>query len=157
MIYTCNFCKKEFSSIRKNSKYCCGSCAAKDRIDSLIERNKSRRKYPEVEGLTKAQVIYRQNNRLDRFRDVKLRHELINHLGAKCVFCGYDKNILGLVLDHKHGDGHIDRKEKGSKIARYYIKHLDEAIEKLQILCATCNQIKSCEQNEHNRTRRLTK
>lgn len=155
MIYVCNFCKKEFSSTRKNSKYCCISCAAKNRISDLIERNKSRRKYPEVEGLTKSQIIYRQNNRVDRFRDIKLRHELINHLGASCVICGYDKNILGLVLDHKFGDGHIDRKEKGSKIARYYIKNLDEARERLQVLCATCNQIKSFQENEHNRSRRI--
>jgi hypothetical protein len=87
---------------------------------------------------------------------VKLRHELINCLGGKCVSCGYDKNIAGLVLDHKNGDGHQDRKEKGSRIARYYIKHLDEAHEKLQVLCATCNQIKSYEENEHNVSRRIT-
>jgi len=157
MIHVCNFCKKEFSSVKKNAKYCCGSCAAKARVDVLIERNKSRRKYPEIEGLTKAQVIYRQNNRVDRFRDIKLRHNLISELGGKCVICGYNKNVVGLVLDHKNGNGYQDRKEKGSKIARYYIKHLDEAKEKLQVLCATCNQIKSYEENEHNKSRRISK
>jgi len=156
MIHICNFCKEEFSSVKKNAKYCCGSCAAKARVDVLIERNKSRRKYPEIEGLTKAQIIYRHNDRVDRLRDIKLRHELINCLGGKCVICGYDKNVAGLVLDHKNGDGHQDRKEKGSRIARYYMKHLDEAHEKLQVLCATCNQIKSYEENEHNVSRRIT-
>lgn len=155
MIYTCNFCKEEFSSVKKNAKYCCGSCAAKARVDTLVERNKSRRKYPEIEGLTRSQVIYRHNDRVDRLRDVNIRHVLINHLGGKCVICGYDKNVVGLVLDHKHGDGYQDRKEKGSKIARYYIKHLDEAHERLQVLCATCNQIKSYEENEHNVSRRI--
>ena len=155
MIHFCNFCKKEFSSVKKTAKFCCGSCAAKARVDILIERNKSRRKYPEIDGLTKSQIIYRHNDRVDRFRDIKIRHDLITHLGGKCVICGYDKNILGLVLDHKNGDGHQDRKEKGSKIARYYIKHLEEAHDKLQVLCATCNQIKSYEENEHNRSRRI--
>jgi hypothetical protein len=59
------------------------------------------------------------------------------------------------VLDHKNGDGHEDRKRLGPKVFRHYINHLNEAHEKLQVLCATCNQIKSFENREHNRSRRV--
>jgi hypothetical protein len=33
--------------------------------------------------------------------------------------------------------------------------NLNEAAQKLQVLCATCNQIKSFENKEHNRSRRV--
>lgn len=86
--------------------------------------------------------------------DLQKRIAVINHLGGKCVECDY-QDIRGLVLDHKRGDGYLDRKEKGGKIYRYYINHLDEAVANLQVLCANCNMIKAVENNEHNRSRRV--
>jgi hypothetical protein len=53
------------------------------------------------------------------------------------------------------GNGAKDRKRIGNKIARYYIKHIDEAKKELQVMCATCNQIKAIEQREHYRTKRV--
>ena len=46
-----------------------------------------------------------------------------------------------LVFDHKNGDGEDERDRMGGQIVtiRYYAHHLEEAGEKLQVLCANCN------------------
>ena len=63
--------------------------------------------------------------------------------GKKCVQCGYD-NPLGLQIDHIFSDGAHDRRTIGTsrELIIYYVKHPELAINKLQILCANCNQIK---------------
>lgn len=152
---TCQTCSKEFVAQKRAAKYCTMSCAAKARIPLTIARNKARRKYAPVEGLSKCQASYRGRNGVDRLRDVKKRHNLLLALGGKCVKCGYGADLRGLVLDHIHGDGYEDRKKLGAKIFRYYVNNLNEAAQKLQVLCATCNQIKSFENKEHNRSRRV--
>lgn len=151
----CNFCDTDFLAAKRGAKYCCQSCSAKARIPETVSRNKARRKYPEVPGLTQAQVAYRATQGADTKRDAKLRELVITELGAKCARCGYNADIRGLVMDHKRGDGHQDRKRIGNRIARYYSKHLAEARQNLQVLCATCNQIKAYEEREHNRSRRV--
>lgn len=153
--HTCLHCGKDFASLRSKSKFCGSSCFGLSRASYVVESNKKRRKYPEVEGLSKHQASYRGRNGVDRLRDVRKRQSLLQALGGKCVLCGYDKDLRGLVLDHKNGDGHEDRKRLGAKVFRYYVNHLEEAQEKLQVLCATCNQIKSFENLEHNRSRRV--
>jgi hypothetical protein len=95
------------------------------------------------------------NGGVSRFKDIRQRIDLLIALGGRCVQCGYGEDFRGLVLDHKMSGGAEDRKRLGAKIARYYIKHLDEAKEKLQVLCATCNQIKAILNREHNKSRRL--
>jgi len=153
--HSCRFCSSGFVSVKRNSQYCSISCAAKDRVPEVVARNKARRKYPAIEGMTRYQAWYRGSDKIDRLRDVNKRELLIQTLGGKCVQCGYDKNPKGLVLDHINGDGKEDRKRLGSKIFRHYIKHIEEAKTKLQVLCATCNQIKAFENQEHNRTKRI--
>ena len=153
--HTCQHCKTSFASPKRNSKFCGSVCFGLSRVDYVVERNKSRRKYPEVEGLNRRQASYRGRNGVDSLRDVEKRHTLLLALGGACVQCGYDLDLRGLVLDHKEGDGHADRKKLGSKIFRYYVNNLKEAEAKLQVLCATCNQIKAFENREHNRTRRV--
>lgn len=148
---------------KRQSKYCSGRCAAISRIPGLIERNKSRRKYPPIPGLSRQSVfwMYNPNARSkDLARDTNKRENLVRHLGGKCVKCGYDKNIKALELDHKENDGDLDRKKYGAKIYRHYIKHLELASLKLQVLCANCNKIKAIEENEHaknNRTKFIYK
>lgn len=124
------------------------------KIDLLVARNKARRKYPE-NGLTKGQNHYRAYIETYRQKDIRLRHSLIEFLGGNCISCGYNKNIHALVLDHINGGGREDRKRVGTHIARYYMKHLDEARQTLQVLCANCNQIKSIENKEHSVTKRI--
>lgn len=152
---TCLHCNNKFAAKKQKAKFCSSRCFGLSRSDILVARNKDRRKYQEVNGLTKAQASYRGRNGVDRLRDTKHRYDLLVFLGGKCASCGYDKDLRGMVLDHKNGDGWEDRKKIGSKISRYYIKNLCEATEKLQVLCATCNQIKAHENKEHNRSRRV--
>jgi hypothetical protein len=151
----CLECKKDFVSAKRSAKYCCQRCFGLSRSEALVERNKARRKYPEVEGVSRRKAHYLGTNGADNLRDIEKRHNLLIALGGECVACGYDKDLRGMVLDHIKGDGASDRKKFGSKIFRYYIKHLDEASQKLQVLCATCNQIKAYENREHNKSRRI--
>lgn len=121
----------------------------------VVARNKARRKYQEIPGLTRNQAHYRGTNGKDSLRDVEKRRQVLIALGGKCICCGYDKDLRGMVLDHINSDGHEDRKKYGNKVFRYYVNNLDEAKLKLQVLCATCNQIKAYEKREHNKTRRV--
>lgn len=155
--HKCAFCNIDFISVKRTAQYCSQVCCGKSKADMVIARNKSRRKYPEVEGLTRFQIFYRHTNGKDLLRDIEIRNKVLLSLGGKCVCCGYDKDLRGMVLDHINGDGSDDRKKLGTRIARYYSKHLDEAKIKLQVLCATCNQIKAYENREHNKTRRVIK
>jgi len=132
-------------------KYCSRSCAT-------IERNKSRRMYPEIDGVPRSTVIYRcspKRRERSMARDMEVRREVIEHLGGVCIRCGYKTDIRALVLDHKNGNGSEDRRRLGGKIARYYINHLGEAEKELQVLCSNCNKIKAIENKEHNKSRRL--
>lgn len=87
--------------------------------------------------------------------DKEKREYVVKALGAKCVRCGYDADIRALVLDHKNGDGYLDRARIGSRIGRYYWTRLDEAKANLQVLCCNCNHLKAIDDGEHNRSRRL--
>lgn len=100
----------------------------------------------------KSYALHKDNPNYNFHKDNKQREFLIHFLGGKCVKCGYSENIHALELDHKNGWGNKDRLRIGGKhcrISRYYLKHLDEAKEKLQVLCANCNKIKVFEEREH--------
>jgi|APCry1669188910_1035180.scaffolds.fasta_scaffold08240_3 hypothetical protein len=153
--HQCNFCSIDFISSKREAKFCSLPCKGKYFAEALIVRNKARQKYADVPGLTRKQIAYRETDGADAKRDVEKRHTLLVNLGGKCVCCGYNKDLRGLVLDHINGDGYEDRKRIKGKIARYYINNPTEAKQNLQVLCATCNQIKSMENNEHNRSRRV--
>lgn len=155
--HQCKQCGINFISPKRTAKFCSSACFGNSNIEKVVERNKARRKYAPVDGLTRSQVFYRHTNGKDSLRDVEMRNKVLQNLGGKCVCCGYDKDLRGMVLDHINGDGSEDRKKLGARIARYYSKHLDEAKIKLQVLCATCNQIKAYENREHNKTRRVIK
>ena len=79
------------------------------------------------------------------------RNQLINILGGfKCVRCGF-LDSRALVIDHIYGGGTQEQKAVGRRALNdYYLKHPEEAKEKLQILCANCNMIKAGENNERS-------
>ncbi len=149
----CPHCKQQFMATQLQ-KFCSISCAARSNRHITIAKNKTRRIYPENPILNRKQQYYRMHG-YKNSKDKDLRVKLVNQLGGCCVKCGYSKDVRALVLDHKFGDGFLDRKRVGNKIARYYVNHVEEASGKLQVLCANCNMIKSAEDNEHNRTRRV--
>jgi len=80
------------------------------------------------------------------------RLTIIEALGSKCSCqggnCWHDSacgitDIRCLQLDHINGDGAADRRRlKSTGLVSYYYRHLDEAKEKLQVLCANCNWVK---------------
>jgi hypothetical protein len=159
MIIKCQTCGNDFEG-KKTRKYCGHRCAGLAKVPGLILRNKARRKYEPVEGLTRNQLYWRNNRDcVDKHlaRDMNKRIKVINYLGGKCVNCGFDKDFRALVLDHIHGDGKEDRKQKGSRLYRYYSSHLSDTQSKLQVLCANCNLIKSFDNKEHNISRRVIK
>jgi len=146
----CIHCGKEFVGT-KNKKYCSGKCVAEKRTDHLKKIHEAKRKYPKIEGLNRCQIFRKFNpekNRIELHKDNLKRGILIQALGGKCIRCDYNEDLRALQIDHKHGDGKEDRKRVGSKIARYYIKNIEEAKEKLQILCSNCHSIKTFENND---------
>lgn len=73
----------------------------------------------------------------------KVRSRIFIVLNPVCVKCGFS-DIRALQLDHINGNGRKDMKRLGGNALSYlyYSKHLDEAKQNLQVLCANCNVIK---------------
>ncbi len=95
-----------------------------------------------------------RKNYMDRKRDADAKKIIYDVLGgAKCVHCGYDKDIRALQLDHINGGGSKDRKSNRStsKILRIHRDNLDSLKDKYQVLCANCNFIKKYENKEDGR------
>lgn len=83
----------------------------------------------------------------------RLREKLLHILGQFwCQNCGeHDQRCLH--IDHIYDNGYEDRIRFGgdpTKMARYYIKHPEEARSKLQIMCANCNWRKRYENGNTN-------
>jgi hypothetical protein len=78
----------------------------------------------------------------------RVRRDLLALLGSVCVICGTTERI---EVDHKLAGGSKDRLEKGNNhdMYRYYLKHPQEAKEKLQLLCKTHNLVKEHHNREH--------
>jgi len=154
----CAHCKNKFFTPKKNGKFCSSRCFGLSRVAFVVAANKARRKYPAMTGLSRHQIYYRHNHKSREYqlaKDRNIHTSVINLLGGKCTHCGFDKDVRALTLDHKNSDGSEDRKKNGSKIARYYILHPEEARERLQVLCANCNKIKAIDKKEHYRSRRV--
>lgn len=130
-----DYVKKQYARLKADS----------ERYAKMLERSRIRHR-----------KIYAEHRPYYYRREQKRREALIEFLGGRCVRCGYSEDIRALQLDHKNGDGTQDREKFGSYIARYYCKHLDEAKEKLQVLCANCNKIKAAEENEYYKKKRIT-
>jgi DNA-binding XRE family transcriptional regulator len=64
-----------------------------------------------------------------------------------------------LQIDHKRGGGMQEAKHFGgaSPMYKYYLKHIEEANENLQILCANCNWIKRFEKAETRKEKPVDK
>jgi 5-methylcytosine-specific restriction endonuclease McrA len=100
-------------------------------------------------AVRKSYALHKNDENYYFLRDKRDRKFLIDFLGGKCAGCGYSKDIRALQLDHKNSDGKKDRDRLGNRVTRYYVKHLEEAKEKLQVLCANCNTIKRIQYEEN--------
>lgn len=100
------------------------------------------------EDINKSTMKWYEKNKvrqreLSRKRLSDKRQSLVDLLGTVCAQCGF-ADIRALQIDHINGCGKKERRRfKGStSLYAYYLKHPDEAKEKLQVLCANCNWIK---------------
>jgi len=137
-------------------------------------RRKNQRRYYQrhKEKIMRYQNDYNKKNR-EKIRDrsrkyyIKNKEKLINYqrkykqerriiilerLGNRCIKCGFD-DYRALQIDHIHGGGNKEKKEKFNNDYGKYHKHLLSISEKelfntYQCLCANCNWIKRFENNE---------
>lgn len=109
--------------------------AAKDRdryTNDPEYREKVQQKNKEQYQKHKAKRVVTQ-----RVRRQERRKMLIEHLGGKCCGCGTTEN---LQFDH------LDRTQKSFTIAKcldYSMEKLIEEVDKCQLLCYNCHEIKS--------------
>jgi hypothetical protein len=81
--------------------------------------------------LVKKSVEWRKKNRL------KLKKEIIEILGGKCVRCGYSKSIYALDLHHTTDD---KKDNLGSMLTNTSRKKCLEEAKKCILLCANCHR-----------------
>ena len=79
----------------------------------------------------------------------KLRNEVLDKLGGKCVKCGF-ADRRALQIDHVNGNGLADRKlyTNGGSSWSFLKAVLRDKEGKYQLLCANCNWIKKSENKE---------
>ena len=70
--------------------------------------------------------------------------------GVECKQCEYSVNPLALDIDHIHDTGNLDdeRFSRDEIMFSHYLRHYNEALDNLQLLCANCNQIKEYERKK---------
>jgi len=78
-----------------------------------------------------------QQNRARLYRE-KLRIEIIQHYGGKCICCG-EIEITFLTIDHINGSGRQHRKSLGGANRFYLWLKRNNFPEGFQVLCMNCN------------------
>ena len=92
--------------------------------------------------------IIRERERITSFtRRKKVRDEALEHLGNRCVRCGFT-DWRALQIDHVNGSGTKQHAHK--KSFSWFYKEVIASVpgEIYQLLCANCNQIKRYEKGE---------
>lgn len=137
----CKLCEKEYNQTpemkRKASEY-----------------GKKYHKRPEVKERTKrifrvwlktvkGQEYIRRNGRNSQ---IKLRLQVIQKLGGKCVECGFS-DVRALQIDHLEGNGSkLNRSQNWWSRYKEILAGTHKI--KVQLLCANCNWIKRYENKE---------
>lgn len=78
------------------------------------------------------------------------RQKAIDHLGGKCVKCGFS-DIRALQIDHVNGGGTQERRSLNYNFWKLYKKVCVDTSNQYQLLCANCNWIKRIENGEVDR------
>ena len=142
----CERCKtfkplNEYVKNKGNADGLHGRCKACTRAYYLLNRERIIKKSNENQKKNKMQrrIYTRQYARDSRI-------SVIEHLGGKCIRCGFS-DIRALQVDHVNGGG---RKElKIINYRAYHKKIISDKTNSYQLLCANCNQIKKIENGEH--------
>lgn len=86
---------------------------------------------------------YQMQSEAERYERSRVKL-VIEKMGGKCEFCGFD-DWRALQVDHKGGTG---GKRKSAHII--YTEILNGQIDDYQLLCANCNAIKASYRNERS-------
>ena len=154
----CHNCGKEMIDVRRDRKYCCKTCSHQARhynkILHCLNCNKEMKRF---HGGTKYCSLdcYRSNktyekkcgsipgykerlNRESVARAHKVRDFLRKYkLEKGCADCGFIGHFVALQFDHVRGEKKIEVCKAKS------IKRAQEEIEKCEVVCANCHQIRT--------------
>lgn len=142
------YLKNKEACLKKHKEYYYKN---KERFLQLAKNNQKKKlEKMDNDPIYKAKVI-NHNRQWRREYRAKIRSRTFLVLGSKCVRCGF-ADSRALQIDHINGGGNqelsYDRGGEG-----YYLKIVKEVEsgnnQKYQLLCANCNWIKRCENNEH--------
>ena len=104
--------------------------------------------------LTKQERLQRKRDNAHEWQR-RQRTELVEFLGgrcqnSKCLVVGGCRDLRCLHVDHKDGYGNEDRRrfKNNYTMYGYYNRNREEAVVKLQLLCANCNYIKRHDNKE---------
>jgi len=86
------------------------------------------------------------------------RREAVKLLGNKCSLCEINDYMV-LTIDHINDDPENDPfrtkprriQTKAKELVKWIIDNPDNAIERLQVLCWNCNNLKRYYRNEYNK------
>ena len=127
----CLTCGKEFIPYTKQHKFCSPKCHSKD---YLPKYHKHQVQHTSPDGIIRLMAY-------DAHIRERLREEVFQHYGNKCVCCG-EKNPLFLTLDHINNDGGEQKRKLGSQgkgVNFYGWARKVGYPEDLQLLCFNCN------------------
>jgi len=115
-----------------------------------IKHNQWIREHPKENAERCLRTYYKFKDKINqgrkKLRD-KLKTEIIELLGGKCVKCGYIG--VALQIDHVNGGGCKERRQLG--VYRYYkkiLKEIKSGSREYQLLCANHNWEKKFERGE---------
>lgn len=131
----------------------CNYTKYKHKGHGLCESCFDKKRYKENPKVKEYRDKYRENNRAkvresQRKYHKRIKTELFNLLGNKCVKCGFEDK-RALQIDHINGGGVKELKLYSTKdYRRVVLKSLQNKENKYQLLCANCNWIKRDTNNE---------
>ena len=118
----------------------CTDCKQEKEIFDFPRNGDHRHRSPKCKSCSNAIV---QKNKSSIRRRLKLLDLLDNR---QCRVCG-ERDFRKLQIDHINNDGYKDRARHQNNLhVSNYLKHPDEAKEKLQVLCGSCHRLKTYQQ-----------
>jgi hypothetical protein len=111
-----------------------------------------RKYYLEHKEKYKRPYVKRDKTKANEYQNrhsLKLKTEIFELLGNKCVRCGFT-DIRALQIDHIHGKGkqEINSFHNQRQYYKFVLSQIKSGSKNYQILCANCNWIKRRENKE---------
>lgn len=132
-------------------------CGLSSQCRDCVQERANEWKQKNPEKVKEEKDIYRsQHKEWLRDRHAKQRYEtkasIIDKLGGSCKRCGFSDH-RALQFDHINGDGAKERNSEGfdwwSWVKKLDTMTIEDLSNRIQILCANCNQIKRIEDHEY--------